>query len=140
MAAAAILNFRKMLPPDICTKLYGEMHHGHAEIFDHTQRQNHWTGMQTHPACKLWRRRPLCFTKNYTPLSIIFLYHTVNTPEWRIDSVVKPENPRWWRPPSWISEKMSMTLDWMKTSARALKQQKLKCLMFKMFHIKHALA
>jgi len=37
MAAAAILNFGKNvnnsgLDKDICTKLYGKMHHGHVEI------------------------------------------------------------------------------------------------------------
>jgi len=37
MAAAAIFNFRKMsITPDwikdICTKFYGKMHHGHAEM------------------------------------------------------------------------------------------------------------
>jgi len=90
------LEFRKnvnnsRLDKDICTKFYGMMHHGHAE-------------MTTWPKVEIgsqfaWRHQinvwsisaliSVTITDIWTKFGTEHKYHTVNTPEWSIHRIVK---------------------------------------------------
>ena len=114
MAAAAILNFREMSitlvwiqNTDIYTKVYGNMHHGHAEMTS-------WPKVETGSSFA-WRRQMNVWTISvlnsvtiadiWTKFYIELKHHTTNTTE--CSKFIWLENSRWWRPPSWISENVN---------------------------------
>jgi len=95
------------LDTNIYTKFYGKMHHGHAEIttwpkvetgswFARRHQINVWSisVLNSVTMADIW-------TKFYIELK----HHTVNMME--CSKFTWFENPRWWRPPSWISENVN---------------------------------
>jgi len=91
------------LDTDIYTKVYGKMHHGHAEMTRLPKvngEVNSWD--------VIWSISVLIsvtiayiWTKFYTELK----HRTIDMTE--CSKFTWLENPRWWRPPSWISENVN---------------------------------
>jgi len=87
---------------DICTKFHRKMHHGHAEMTT-------WPKVETGNRFS-WRHHMkfMCVDLSDYNRYLNQVWHRTQIPHYqhaRMPKFILTKNPRWQRPPSWISEK-----------------------------------
>jgi len=127
MGAAAIINFEKSvnhsgLDKDICTKFYGKMHHGHADMTAWPKVETGSSPFAWRYQMKVWRISAsisVTITDIWTKFGTKHKYHTINTPEWSNSHNLKLQDGGcrhlWFL--GYMKRKMSISPDWIKISA-----------------------